>query len=262
MKHLMRYALIATLLLAGLAMPVLADDVPADEPEETVAPTTSTYDDGTAIYYTRIALDGSIQQWVYDYSADGTAQHVILLPESLYDPITDWGDPVEIDLDGDGVVDGTYYVKTNDVAPMAVVAKLKNTDLEEETLRYLVEMTKPGHLPGWLTGPNAAAMATSEGEEVQIMEQVAAQNGNSANAPGQQKKQGDVVQQQDRDQDQDCLTGDCDGDPDQIQSQDRAQDHTQDYTGAGNSSSNGSTNSSANNSSNGNSSSNGNGRGR
>ena len=154
MKNWLRYAFVATLLMAGMALPVFAEDTPVDDPAQVVAPTTSVYDDGTAVYYTRVALDGSVQRWVYDYSTDGTAQHVILLPESLYDPITDWGDAVEVDLDGDGVVDGTYYIKSNDIAPMAVVAKLKNTDLEDETLRYLVEMAKPGRTPGWVTGPN------------------------------------------------------------------------------------------------------------
>jgi hypothetical protein len=244
MKNWLRYTFVATLLMAGLALPVMADDTPVDDPADAVAPTTYVYDDGSAVYYTRVALDGSVQRWVYDYNTDGTAEHVVLLPESLYDPITDWGDPVDVDLDGDGVVDGTYYVKTNSIPAMAVVAKLKHTALEDDTLYYLVGMVKPGHMPGWVSAPQTTATAAGETEQVQVMEQVAEQHGNSAAAPGQQKKQGDVVQQQDRDQDQDCDTTvtadqtrtqdptDCDEVPDQT----RSQDHTQDHTGSGSSS--------------------------
>ena len=67
----LRYAFVATLLMAGMALPVFAEDTPVDDPAQVVTPTTSLYDYGTAVYYTRVALDGSVQRWVYDHSTDG-----------------------------------------------------------------------------------------------------------------------------------------------------------------------------------------------
>jgi hypothetical protein len=127
MSSTLRIVLIATVLILGGALPALADDAPVVDPEQAATvPTLHVYDDGTAVHYTRINTAGSVQQWIYVYADPaeseeglhaGTAQHLILIPENLYDPLAAWGAPVEVDLDGDGAADGTYYVNANNIAP-------------------------------------------------------------------------------------------------------------------------------------------------
>jgi hypothetical protein len=79
------------------------------------------------------------QRWVYDYNTDGTAEHVVLLPRASTTRYR-LGHPVDVDLDGDGVVDGTYYVKQQHSA-MAVVAS-SSPRPGDDTLYYLVGMVQ------------------------------------------------------------------------------------------------------------------------